>query len=88
MLLIFSKNLSDDKSISISSKGDIFFKFKENQNITKRRRIDSFNFNFDLTEIDVNNLFQTKKEIFDSIDLLSQELDSLITSKIKELNVN
>lgn len=84
---IFYKNISDTNIIKISNKGDVIFEDTNNKFFTKRR-IDISNFNFELTENDINNLFKTTQELYNSHNLVIQELDSLITSKLSSLNVN
>lgn len=84
---IFNKNISNTIFIKISNKGDIIFQ-ENNNKIFRKRRIDISNFNFELTENDINNLFKTNQESYHSQNLLIQELDFIITSKLTSLNVN
>ena len=84
---IFSKNLSNDLHIIVSTKGDIIFTSDINKKLIKRR-ISSSNINIDLTENDLEQLFKSNQENNKSEYLIIKTIDSLITSKIKELNVN
>ena len=84
---IFSKNISNNLHITVSTKGDIIFTSDINKKLIKRR-ISSSNINIDLTENDLEQLFKSNQENHKSEFLTIQAVDSLITSKIKELNVN
>jgi hypothetical protein len=84
---IFEKKISDNIHILISTKGDIIFTSNINKKLVKRR-ISTSNINIDLNKNELENLFNSNQQNYKSEYLIIQALDSLITSKIIDLNVN
>ncbi len=84
---IFEKNISDNLHILISTKGDIIFTSDINKKLIKRR-ISTANINIDLNKNDLENLFNSTQQLYKSEYSIIKAIDSLLSSKIIDLNVN
>ncbi len=87
IIWIFEKNISDNLHIIISTKGDIIFTSDINKKFIKRR-ISTANINIDLNKNDLENLFNSTQQLYKSEYSISKAIDSLLSSKIIDLNVN